>query len=186
MVLAMTHEEVVGAAARRHRQVVSPAADDGLPLPDEVARRASRAGRADPRPRVRDEGRLQLRPRRGRPRRQLRGPVRGVRPDLRTPRPRDVVVASDVGIMGGSQAHEFMVLNPAGEDVLVLCEACGYAANRQVARHPEAGPRARGSAAARGGRDPRHDDDRDACGLSRDRRRTDGEGRVLGRRATGV
>ncbi|MEO5939439.1 MAG: YbaK/EbsC family protein, partial [Candidatus Limnocylindrales bacterium] len=35
-------------------------------------------------------------------------------------------------------AHEFMVLNPAGEDVLVLCEACGYAANRQVARieHP--------------------------------------------------
>src|SRR5439155_1849359 len=29
-------------------------------------------------------------------------------------------------------------LNPAGEDVLVLCEACGYAANRQVARidHP--------------------------------------------------
>jgi prolyl-tRNA synthetase len=45
-----------------------------------------------------------------------------------------VAVSSDVGIMGGSQAHEFMVLNPAGEDVLVLCEACGYAANRQVAR----------------------------------------------------
>ncbi len=49
-----------------------------------------------------------------------------------------VAVSSDVGIMGGSLAHEFMVLNPAGEDVLVLCEACGYAANRQVARieHP--------------------------------------------------
>src|SRR4051794_23106111 len=49
-----------------------------------------------------------------------------------------VAVSSDVGIMGGSQAHEFMVLNPAGEDVLVLCEACGYAANRQVAHieHP--------------------------------------------------
>jgi len=45
-----------------------------------------------------------------------------------------VAVASDPGIMGGSGAHEFMVLNPAGEDVLVLCEACGYAANRQVAR----------------------------------------------------
>jgi prolyl-tRNA synthetase len=45
-----------------------------------------------------------------------------------------VAVSSDVGIMGGTQAHEFMVLNPAGEDVLVLCEACGYAANRQVAR----------------------------------------------------
>src|SRR5512140_2141989 len=49
-----------------------------------------------------------------------------------------VAVSSDVGIMGGSQAHELMVLNPAGEDVLVLCEACDYAANRQVARieHP--------------------------------------------------
>ncbi|HEY8437233.1 MAG TPA: aminoacyl--tRNA ligase-related protein, partial [Candidatus Limnocylindrales bacterium] len=28
-----------------------------------------------------------------------------------------IAVASDVGIMGGTQAHEFMVLNPAGEDV---------------------------------------------------------------------
>jgi len=44
-----------------------------------------------------------------------------------------IAVSSDVGMMGGSQAHEFMVLNPAGEDVLVLCEACDYAANRQVA-----------------------------------------------------
>jgi len=51
-----------------------------------------------------------------------------------------VVVASDVGIMGGSQAHEFMVLNPAGEDILVLCEACGYAANRQVAVVPKPDP----------------------------------------------
>jgi prolyl-tRNA synthetase len=52
------------------------------------------------------------------------------------------IVASDVGIMGGSQAHEFMVLNPAGEDVLVLCDACGYAANRQVARTPRPEPAA--------------------------------------------
>ena len=47
---------------------------------------------------------------------------------------RAIAVASDVGMMGGSQAHEFMVLNPAGEDVLVLCEACDFASNRQVAR----------------------------------------------------
>ncbi len=44
-----------------------------------------------------------------------------------------IAVSSDVGMMGGSQAHEFMVLNPAGEDVLVLCENCDFAANRQVA-----------------------------------------------------
>ncbi len=44
-----------------------------------------------------------------------------------------IPVASDPGMMGGSIAHEFMVLNPAGEDVLVLCELCGFSANRQVA-----------------------------------------------------
>ncbi len=48
-----------------------------------------------------------------------------------------VAVSSDVGIMGGTGAHEFMVLNPAGEDVLVLCESCGYAANRQIAVVPK-------------------------------------------------
>ena len=47
-----------------------------------------------------------------------------------------IAVSSDVGMMGGSLAHEFMVLNPAGEDVLVLCESCDYAANRQVAAIP--------------------------------------------------
>jgi len=46
---------------------------------------------------------------------------------------RAIAVASDVGMMGGSQAHEFMVLNPSGEDVLALCESCGFSANRQVA-----------------------------------------------------
>ena len=44
-----------------------------------------------------------------------------------------VAVGSDVGIMGGSGAHEFMFLNPHGEDTLVLCDACGYAANQQIA-----------------------------------------------------
>ena len=44
-----------------------------------------------------------------------------------------VVVGADVGIMGGSLAHEFMVLNEHGEDTLVLCDACGYAANQQIA-----------------------------------------------------
>jgi len=51
-----------------------------------------------------------------------------------------IAVASDVGMMGGSLAHEFMFLNPAGEDDLVLCEACGYASNRQVAPTTTAAP----------------------------------------------
>lgn len=44
-----------------------------------------------------------------------------------------IAVGSDVGMMGGSMAHEYMYLTPIGEDTLVLCDNCGYAANRQVA-----------------------------------------------------
>ncbi len=43
-------------------------------------------------------------------------------------------VGGDVGMMGGKAAHEFMYLTPIGEDTLVICDACGYAANREVAR----------------------------------------------------
>jgi prolyl-tRNA synthetase len=42
-------------------------------------------------------------------------------------------VKSDVGMMGGQLAHEFMYLTPVGEDTLLLCDGCGYAANRQIA-----------------------------------------------------
>jgi prolyl-tRNA synthetase len=45
-----------------------------------------------------------------------------------------IAVASDVGMMGGSGANEFMYLDEHGEDVLVLCRSCGFSANRQVAR----------------------------------------------------
>jgi prolyl-tRNA synthetase len=43
-----------------------------------------------------------------------------------------IAVKSDVGMMGGNLAHEFMYLAPVGEDTLMLCEGCGYSANRQV------------------------------------------------------
>ncbi|HUF39423.1 MAG TPA: proline--tRNA ligase [Anaerolineales bacterium] len=50
-----------------------------------------------------------------------------------------IAVKADVGMMGGKLAHEFMYLTPIGEDTLILCDACGYVANRQVAefRKPE-------------------------------------------------
>ncbi|MGC9394779.1 MAG: proline--tRNA ligase [Anaerolineae bacterium] len=44
-----------------------------------------------------------------------------------------IAVGSDTGMMGGTLAHEYMVLTPIGEDTLMLCDECGYAANRQVA-----------------------------------------------------
>lgn len=45
-----------------------------------------------------------------------------------------IAVASDVGMMGGSQAHEFMSFSEYGEDTLVICDTCNSASNRQVAR----------------------------------------------------
>ena len=44
-----------------------------------------------------------------------------------------IAVGADVGIMGGTGAHEFMVLNEFGEDTLVLCDSCGFADNQQIA-----------------------------------------------------
>jgi len=44
-----------------------------------------------------------------------------------------IAVGADVGIMGGSGAHEFMVINEFGEDTLVLCDICGFADNQQIA-----------------------------------------------------
>jgi prolyl-tRNA synthetase len=43
------------------------------------------------------------------------------------------VVEAHSGAMGGSQSHEFMSMTDAGEDVVVSCEKCGYAANQEKA-----------------------------------------------------
>jgi prolyl-tRNA synthetase len=53
-----------------------------------------------------------------------------------------IAVGADVGIMGGSGAHEFMVLNDYGEDTLVLCDQCGYAENQQIAEVRKPDPEA--------------------------------------------
>jgi prolyl-tRNA synthetase len=45
-----------------------------------------------------------------------------------------IAVKSDVGMMGGTMAHEFMYLTPIGEDTLLICDNGDYAANRQIAR----------------------------------------------------
>ena len=42
-------------------------------------------------------------------------------------------VEASSGAMGGSQSTEFMVRTEAGEDHIVLCEKCGYAANVEKA-----------------------------------------------------
>ena len=91
-----------------------------------------------------------------------------------------IVVESDTGIMGGTGAHEFMYLNPAGEDTLLLCDNCDYPgqpAGCGVCKGRSGEGR---SDAAGGGGDARVCDD---CGSGRvfeDSRAPDGESGVYG------
>lgn len=43
------------------------------------------------------------------------------------------IVGASSGAMGGTGSQEFMVESDAGEDTVALCDACGYAANVEIA-----------------------------------------------------
>jgi len=44
-----------------------------------------------------------------------------------------VAVEADPGLMGGAVSHEFMIPSDIGEDRIVLCSSCGYAASTEIA-----------------------------------------------------
>ncbi|MCM8782143.1 MAG: proline--tRNA ligase [Candidatus Omnitrophica bacterium] len=44
-----------------------------------------------------------------------------------------IVVEADPGFMGGDVSHEFMVPSEIGEDAIVICPSCKYAASKEVA-----------------------------------------------------
>src|SRR5438874_2568875 len=44
-----------------------------------------------------------------------------------------IAVDADTGVMGGKFSHEFMVPAQTGENEVVFCESCGYAANVEKA-----------------------------------------------------
>jgi prolyl-tRNA synthetase len=58
------------------------------------------------------------------------------------------VVEAESGLIGGSYSHEFMVLAETGEEIIVSCTSCSYAANieraefrrREIETGPSAGP----------------------------------------------
>jgi prolyl-tRNA synthetase len=52
-------------------------------------------------------------------------------------------VEADTGAIGGSQSHEFQVLADSGEDAIVSCSACDYAANVEKAEIKGGRPGAR-------------------------------------------
>ncbi len=53
-----------------------------------------------------------------------------------------IVVEAHSGAMGGSQSHEFMVKAEAGEDYVVECAGCDYAANLEKAASKPVPPQA--------------------------------------------
>ena len=59
-----------------------------------------------------------------------------------------LIVEASSGAMGGTESNEFMARTPAGEDLIVSCPSCGYAANLEKATSrlaevtDEAGPNA--------------------------------------------
>ena len=141
MVLGMTHEEVIAwLAAREIRsyrdlpqiwyQIQTKERDEARPA-------LGRAAHA----RVRHEGLVHARSRRGRARPVLRRP-RGAPTGKIFERCglRFYVVQSDTGMMGGLGAHEFLAPCAAGEDEIALCASCGYAANVEIARAVPAAP----------------------------------------------
>jgi len=133
MVLAMTHEEIVADLTRKLIQSYRQ-----LPL---LVYQIHTKWRDDPRPRA---GLIRVREFTMKDSYSLDTDEKGLdkqyrahyqayfnifnRCDLPTK-----AVLADVGMMGGSMAHEYMYLTPIGEDTLLICDECGYMANRQIA-----------------------------------------------------
>jgi prolyl-tRNA synthetase len=46
-----------------------------------------------------------------------------------------IPVQADSGAIGGKDSEEFMYLTDVGEDTILLCDTCGYAANEEKADH---------------------------------------------------
>ena len=44
-----------------------------------------------------------------------------------------ILIEADSGAIGGKDSHEFMVIAESGEDEIIYCESCGYAANAEKA-----------------------------------------------------
>ena len=51
-----------------------------------------------------------------------------------------IPVQADTGSMGGSASEEFMVASDVGEEVLLLCDKCGYRANQEKAGYQRPAP----------------------------------------------
>jgi prolyl-tRNA synthetase len=133
MVLAMTHEEIVADLARKLIQSYKQ-----LPL---LVYQIHTKWRDDPRPRA---GLIRVREFTMKDSYSLDVDDKGLDNQYRAHYQAyfnifnrcglpTVAVYADVGMMGGTAAHEYMYLTPIGEDTLLICDSCDYMANRQIA-----------------------------------------------------
>lgn len=65
--------------------------------------------------------------------RLVRRCIRRLRPYLRQGSRPVIPVAADSGAIGGKESQEFVFLTDDGEDEILLCPQCGYAANAEKA-----------------------------------------------------
>ena len=72
------------------------------------------------------------------------------------------MVEADSGAIGGKDSHEFILLADSGEDTIILCESCDYAANAEKARFTKTSQPVDSLERAGGGPHPRRQDDRGA------------------------
>ena len=72
-----------------------------------------------------------------------------------------IAVGADVGIMGGSMAHEFMYLTPIGEDTILICDTLRLHRKPPGSKVPQAYPRSRGAETCREDLHARHQHHRD-------------------------
>ncbi|MBI2450598.1 MAG: proline--tRNA ligase [Candidatus Nealsonbacteria bacterium] len=55
-----------------------------------------------------------------------------------------IPVKASAGLMGGEDSYEFMVLADSGEDEVVICRKCGFAANTEIAKDKKECPQCGG------------------------------------------
>src|SRR4030042_2257636 len=55
-----------------------------------------------------------------------------------------IPVKASSGLMGGAGSYEFMVISSSGEDEIVFCQKCGFAANREVFKEKDICPECNG------------------------------------------
>jgi prolyl-tRNA synthetase len=121
MLYGPTNEEMITDIFRGLREELQGPAAQPLPHPVEVPRRGAPALRRDARPRVPDEGRLFLRPRRGRRAHAYNKMFVAYLRTFARMGLKAMPMRADTGPIGGDLSHEFIVLAETGESQ-VFCD----------------------------------------------------------------